>query len=95
MVGGLPAFFYQARDRSAAVTNGRQKAPRWGDVYTVLIDHNHPLESIGKLTKRQLLLLYDRALARERNQRAERVLDTNMGNATAKDAQAHMDKLLK
>lgn len=88
-------FFHDAGVRPDQGGKGSGRSSRWGDVYTILIDHGHPLERIGTYTKRQILLLYDRALARERHQRAERVLDTNMAGAKAKDAQAHMEKLLK
>ena len=95
MVGGLRPFFLEARVRPHQGRKSGGKPSRWADTYTVLIDHNHALEKIPFYTKRQILLLYHRALARESKQRAARVIDTNMAGAPKKAAQAHMDSLLK
>ncbi|PIA66330.1 hypothetical protein CDR19_25365 [Ectopseudomonas toyotomiensis] len=77
-------------------SGGASKSNRWADVYATLIAAGYgDAERIGKLTERQLLMYYEAELRRQRRARAEFLTDANMAFAGGKDAEQHLQALLK
>ncbi|PKM31730.1 MAG: hypothetical protein CVV07_01045 [Gammaproteobacteria bacterium HGW-Gammaproteobacteria-11] len=87
-------FFHAACVRSHKSGQSSSGGPRWGDVYAVLIAAEHSPAEIGRYTHRQVLLHYDRALANERRQRYNNIMDMNMAFAGGTNAADYLNKLL-
>ena len=96
MEGERP-FLLAHRDqpRSGGQGAGAGRKSRWGDIYATLIRHGHRECDLGRYTRRQLMLYYERALAVDRLDRAGRMQDMNLAVGGGKKAADHLQKLLR
>ena len=87
-------FFLALRPRPDSGRARGGKTPRWADVYARLIRGGYgDIESIGRLTRRQILLLFEADIRARQHERAETLLDINKAYAGGKDAEQHLKTL--
>ncbi|OWJ91118.1 hypothetical protein B6S59_25440 [Pseudomonas sp. A46] len=94
MVDRQRPFFLSLRPRPDSGRARGGKAPRWSDVYATLIRSGYgDIDRIGKLTQRQILLLYETEQRLRRQERAEALIDINQAFAGGEAAEKHLKKL--
>ncbi|MFL4011835.1 hypothetical protein, partial [Pseudomonas aeruginosa] len=72
----------------------RGQEGRWADIYACLIAGGYGTPgTIGRMTERQILLLYDAEQRRLSHHRANQFIDTNLAFAGGNDAKEHLKTL--
>ncbi|PTS85484.1 hypothetical protein DBR00_06820 [Pseudomonas sp. HMWF032] len=96
MVDGQRPFLLSLRPRPNTGRAPGSRSSRWSDVYGTLIraGYGDP-ERIGKLTQRQILLLYETEQRLRRKDRAEALIDMNQAFAGGDAAEKHLKQLTK
>ncbi|MDE9395342.1 hypothetical protein, partial [Pseudomonas aeruginosa] len=96
LVAGEWPFLYRGGGGPNSNRTGRRRGQegRWADIYACLIAGGYGTPAtIGRMTERQILLLYDAEQRRLSHHRANQVIDTNLALAGGNDAKEHLKTL--
>ncbi|WP_305827996.1 hypothetical protein, partial [Pseudomonas aeruginosa] len=96
LVAGERPFLYRGGGGPNSNRTGSRRGQegRWADIYACLIAGGYGTPgTIGRMTERQILLLYDAEQRRLSHHRANQFIDTNLAFAGGNDAKEHLKTL--